>query len=292
MDEMKAFRQIAVHPDHRRISIIAVYDPCLEKVAFFIMKGHPFGLTASVFNFNRTAHALKWVLSRLFLLLCLNFYDDHFGFCKNSPAEAECDLVKTIFHLLGVTVNEKFQWGNRLNLLGITYSFSEEKLLVLRERKEALIQEILDILSSGSLAPGEAAKLHGKLGFVSGHLSGRHGRSCLLALSERQYARDGSSTVTLPIRRACDYGSPCWTPLTSHGLYSANRITTPLTFWYSPMAVVLTLDRASRVHRRPPGSGGCVSRSRVPGRRRRSLILRTRSLNMLFLNGHPVALRL
>ena len=202
VDEKKAFRQIAVHPDHRRISIIAVYDPCLEKVAFFIMKGHPFGLTASVFNFNRRAHALKWVLSRLFLLLCLNFYDDHFGFCKNSLAEAECDLVKTIFHLLGVTVNEKFQWGNRLNLLGITYSFSEEKLLVLRERKEALIQEILDILSSGSLAPGEAAKLRGKLGFVSGHLSGRHGRSCLLALSERQYARDGSSTVTLPIRRA------------------------------------------------------------------------------------------
>ena len=59
MDEKKAFRQIAVHPDHRRISIIAVYDPCLEKVAFFIMKGHPFGLTASVFNFNRRAHALK-----------------------------------------------------------------------------------------------------------------------------------------------------------------------------------------------------------------------------------------
>ena len=166
------------------------------------MKGHPFGMTASVFNFNRRAHALTWVLARLFLLLSLNFFDDHFGFCKNSLAEAECNLVKGICHLLGVTVNEKFQWADRLNLLGIAYSFSEERLLILRERKEALIQEILEILSRGSLTPGEAAKLRGKLSFVSVHLSGRHGRSCLLALSERQYARDGSSTVTLPIRRA------------------------------------------------------------------------------------------
>ena len=73
----------------------------LEKVAFFIMKGHPFGMTASVFNFNRRAHALTWVLARLFLLMCFNFYDDHFGFCKNSLAEAECNLVKRICHLLG-----------------------------------------------------------------------------------------------------------------------------------------------------------------------------------------------
>ena len=142
------------------------------------------------------------LLARLFLLLSLIFYDDHFGFCKNSLAEAECNLVKRIFHLLGVTVNEKFQCSNRLNLLGITYSFSEERLLILRKRKEALIQEILEILSRGSLTPCEAAKLRGKLGFVSGHLSGRHGRSCLLSLSERQYARDGSLTITLPIRRA------------------------------------------------------------------------------------------
>ena len=98
MDEKEAFRQIAFRPDHRRISIIAVYDPILEKVAFFIMKGHPFGLTASVFNFNRNAHAL-------------NFYDDHFGFCKNSLAEAECNLVKRICHLLGVTVKREVPMG-------------------------------------------------------------------------------------------------------------------------------------------------------------------------------------
>ena len=65
-----------------RISIIAVYDPILEKVAFFIMKGHRFGLTASVFNFNRNAHALTWVLARLFLLLCLNFLRRSFRFLQ------------------------------------------------------------------------------------------------------------------------------------------------------------------------------------------------------------------
>ena len=182
------------------------------------------------------------------------------GFSKNSLAQAECNLVKRICHLLGVTVDEKTQWGDRLNVFGITYSFSEERLLILRERKEALIQEILEILSRGSLTPGEAAKLHGKLGFVSGHLSVRHGRSCLLALSERQNARNGSSTVTLTIRRPTIVAH--FTGLISR-LAAALRFRT-LTlqiFWCSPMAVILTLGQAPRGPRVLPGLGGCVSRS-------------------------------
>ena len=74
--------------------------------------------------------------------------------------------------------------------------------MVTEMRRVATTFEIIDMLARGSLQPSAAAKLRGRLGFVASHLSVRHGRPFLLALSERQYSRTGSAEVTEPFRRA------------------------------------------------------------------------------------------
>ena len=40
LDEKKAYRQIPVHPSHRRYSVVCLLDPDTEEVNFFVMIGH------------------------------------------------------------------------------------------------------------------------------------------------------------------------------------------------------------------------------------------------------------
>ena len=124
IDEKKAFRQVPVLPSHRHL---AVGENAPEKgaVGHFIMLSHPFGLTASVMNFNRRAHASTWVLARLSKMLTLNFYDDHFGFTKESLVHEECALV-LVCTLLGIQ----------------TYNFRESLLMVTETRRATLFSRL------------------------------------------------------------------------------------------------------------------------------------------------------
>ena len=46
VDETRAYRQLPVHRDHRRFSVVALWDPRLARVSFWIMLGHSCGLSA------------------------------------------------------------------------------------------------------------------------------------------------------------------------------------------------------------------------------------------------------
>jgi hypothetical protein len=73
MDERKAYRQIAVRPDHRRWSVISLKEPSLGRIAFFVMVGHSFGLAAAVYNYNRRSAAITDILRRVFFVAAFNF---------------------------------------------------------------------------------------------------------------------------------------------------------------------------------------------------------------------------
>lgn len=202
VDESKAFRQVPVLPADRKMSVIAVYSPTEQKVGYAVMRGHPFGLTPSVYNFNRRAGVLTQIVLQLFSILARNYYDDRFGVSKRTLVEGEAALVVKICTLLGVSTNHKTRWGAEVGLLGIQYNFREGRLHLLETRRFALTEEILLILKRNKLTPGEASKLKGKLVFVSSHRSGKHGRPFMLALSERQYSRRGDSELSEALRRA------------------------------------------------------------------------------------------
>ena len=62
LDESKAYRQVGVRPDHRRYCVFVTYDPDRGRLAWFILIGHAFGLTAAVYNYNRRAALLTSIL--------------------------------------------------------------------------------------------------------------------------------------------------------------------------------------------------------------------------------------
>lgn len=53
LDERKAYRQVAIAPEHRKFSVICLKDPVDTVPKFFIMIGHSFGLVSAVYNYNR-----------------------------------------------------------------------------------------------------------------------------------------------------------------------------------------------------------------------------------------------
>ena len=166
------------------------------------MDGHPFGLTASVFNFNRRAVALTSFVVRDLRLVALSYYDDSFGLTGCELAQKECDMVAEICKLLGVAVSPNSQAGQAVVLLGISFLFKEKKLAIDYQRKEKVLAEIWDVLASDSLPPGQAEKLKGKLQFICGHFTSRHGRAFLRPLAERQYASNRSSSLPSSLHRA------------------------------------------------------------------------------------------
>ena len=187
LDERKAYRQIPIHPDHRRWSVISLRDPGSGKVAFFVMIGHSFGLVAAVYNYNRRSAAITDILRRLFQVAAFNFYDDKYGFETEATCRSAHQVAQRVHFWLGAKFDaKKLQLCSDPTILGVTYDLQAMCLRIKPSRKEELLDEIDSIVASGLLPPGQAGKLRGKLMFGASQLWGKIGRAFLRVLSERQ----------------------------------------------------------------------------------------------------------
>ena len=151
-------RQLPILPGDRKVAVI-MCEPSTGAVKHFSMTGHPFGLTASVFNFCRRGLALTNVFLRLFRMIIFGYVDDRFGFVRLEMVQEE--------NLLGVKTNNKVACSAELDILGIHFNFATGKLAVKDYRQKTLELEIRTALDEDRLTPGQAAKLRGKLAFVS-----------------------------------------------------------------------------------------------------------------------------
>ena len=190
LDEKKAYRQVPVHPDHRKYSVITLKDPSTLKPAFFIMVGHSFGLVAAVYNYNRRSAAINEFLVSIFGLVAFSFYDDKYGFEIKETVESAHQAAQSIHFWLGAQFEaKKLQLARDPTILGVTYNLKDMVLEIKQARREELLEEISSIVSCGLLDPGSAGKLKGKLMFGASQLWGKVGRAFLRPISERQYAR-------------------------------------------------------------------------------------------------------
>ena len=203
LDERKAYRQIAIRPDHRRWSVISLKQPSSGEVAFFAMVGHSFGLVSSVYNYNRRSAAITDILRRVFLVAAFNFYDDKYGFEPRSTVESAFSCARQVHWWLGAQFDDKkLQLSSDPTILGVTYDLAGMRLLIKQKRKEEILDEIDSIMSSGVLPPGQAGKLRGKLMFGASQLWGKVGRAFLRALSERQYSNYAAKKINSAINRS------------------------------------------------------------------------------------------
>jgi hypothetical protein len=93
LDEAKAYRQIPVHPSHRKFAVIVLLDPASGRPGFFVMIGHSFGWISAVYNYNRRSRFVDTILVKEFQLAASCFYDDKFGFEAAPLLEPAFDVV-------------------------------------------------------------------------------------------------------------------------------------------------------------------------------------------------------
>ena len=230
LDERKAYRQIPIHPDHRRWSVISLREPDTGKISFFVMIGHSFGLVAAVYNYNRRSAAITDILRRVFFVAAFNFYDDKYGFETEVTCSSAFEIAQKVHWWLGAKFDpKKLQLCEDPTILGVTYNLKAMCLKIKPSRKEELLDEIKSIISSEILSPGQAGMLRGKLMFGASQLWGKIGRAFLRALSERQYTRSPETGLNLALKLALkqwelliDHGPP--RPITASGARPADYV--------------------------------------------------------------------
>ena len=126
LDERKAYRQVAIDPAHRKFSVVAFRHFETGKVAYFIMIGHSFGLVSAVYNYNRRSALVNEILQKIFMMISFNFYDDKYGFETDKTIHSAMECVQSVHQWLGAMYDQKkLQLGQLVDILGITYDFSE-----------------------------------------------------------------------------------------------------------------------------------------------------------------------
>ena len=206
LDERKAYRQIPVKVDHRRFTVICLKDPGDHKPKYFVMIGHSLGLVSAVYNYNRRSAAINDIFEEIFSMIAFNFYDDKYGFETCATAPSARKVAEEVHFLLGPQFDEKkLQPSSSPVILGVTYNLDSMVLEIKKERMEELVDTIDSVLQAGTLDPGSAGKLKGKLMFGASQLWGKVGRAFFRHLSERQYLKDLAEDrmrLTEPLIRA------------------------------------------------------------------------------------------
>ena len=183
VDERSAFRQLPVAPESRAVAVVVLCAPDTGRVAYFVMYGHPFGLsplqdtitTAEKGSDHDVGPGSPNDRQELFR----RPWGQPAGACRRRslPRVAHFPLVRYWDQPEDPAWPQRGHPGNSLRL-----------------RPGLSLHEIL---STSQLSPGRA-----KLLFVAGHYSGRHGRAFLGAIGERQYSQASKMVITPNIRKA------------------------------------------------------------------------------------------
>ena len=122
LDERKAYRQVAVRPDHRKFAVICLRSPSSGKPPFFVVVGHSFGLVSAVYNYNTRSAAINEVLVSLFKLVAFSFYDDKHGFEPAASAASAREVAEKVHWWFGAKFYQKnLQLSPDPTILGVTY---------------------------------------------------------------------------------------------------------------------------------------------------------------------------
>jgi hypothetical protein len=100
-DMSHAYKQVAVRPDHRKFSVVAVANPS-GGADFFVANTLLFGQSAAVYAVNRVARALQRVCTVLGDLVMTNYFDDFPQLEAEVLGDSARATVKEVFGVLGV----------------------------------------------------------------------------------------------------------------------------------------------------------------------------------------------
>ncbi|CAE7235571.1 unnamed protein product [Symbiodinium sp. CCMP2592] len=202
VDLKSAYKQLAVLPRDRCLSIVTIKDPVSGLPFGFESRTLLFGATSSVVSFNRVARLIQRVLITLQVLAC-NYFDDYpvlevLPLCNNTQS-----TIKAALDLLGFSWAEDkdLPFSHEAELLGVRVdlgTFGVVKIGNKPDRAASIAAAVDSVLSEGRLDPKTLPSLFGRIQFAEGQLHGRLGRLALADLractmSSRAQALDATA---------------------------------------------------------------------------------------------------
>lgn len=186
LDLKSAYRQLAVHSEDLRFSVISLRAPGKMSPTLFISRALPFGATAAVYAFNRCARAIAAILSFHLAIPCGNFFDDFPVVEPEETAGGSQEAAHELLRMLGWVFAEDPKKCQpplpKFDVLGASLDLSAAHTGVVRidnkeTRKAALLVELDSLEEAGQASAKAAASLRGKLLFFEGQLTGK----CMVA---------------------------------------------------------------------------------------------------------------
>ena len=179
-DVSKAFRRVPVKAEHLEFAGAVWMDHGVLLIAQH--KGMPFGTVSAVYAWHRVGHMLRTLVRCLFRAPCARYVDDFFGVDRVGVQLSGGLVLSLLAGLTGFPTDpaKDSNFADTMVVLGalIRADFPERLVTTQVEpTKAAKYGEQLEcVLQCGTLAPGEASKLAGRLSFavtVSGNRVGR-----------------------------------------------------------------------------------------------------------------------
>ena len=198
-DLKHAYRQCAVAPEPHSFSHIFVGDPNTRCLKVFRMRALPFGSDKLVHAFLRVAACLWAIITRIFGVLCTNYFDDFVALADAREEKNVDHTVKAVLNLLGWVYAEDGPkappFAGAVTALGVTIDVTclhegEVTIANTESRSSELYDTISDTLRTGVLHKQDALKLRGRMQFVAGQLFGRIAKRCLACVTQHAYASE------------------------------------------------------------------------------------------------------
>jgi hypothetical protein len=178
-DLSKAYRQLARHQDSSHVTIIAVWSPADRCIQWYTQQALAFGATSSVYSFNWVARGIQIILTGIFRLPTLHYFDDYPLFDFEQMADNTQDYVDDIFKLLGWALKDQHDFSDIFDVLGgaCDLSTSQSGTSFFRNKPGRIdeIEQVVDSLASAPLTRDIARSLRGRTLFARSLTFGRTG---------------------------------------------------------------------------------------------------------------------
>lgn len=194
-DIASAFRRIPLMPEHMWAAGIMYWYK--GSIWTSVHKSCPFGAKASVFNWERVGRFLRTVARRLLHIGMFEYVDDYFAAEHPSVVEhaMEC-FAKVVRALLGdgAIAEGKLLWGSSLEILGVQVNLAWDRFTLrpsIEKMRKCLVVIKAALAEGGSLSPGCASKLAGRLQWACQYMFHRLGRAMMQPIYAQCHAWNG-----------------------------------------------------------------------------------------------------
>ena len=187
-DLESAYKQLSLHPEEYNCTVVVLRDPRAQRPACFLMRTLPFGSTASVLHFNRTARLL-WRLGLELNLWWSNYFDDYPCATHCSQVASTQACVEGLFELLGFRFakDKLAPFATSTDMLGVTVDTAEHGVIKVdnkESRKHDLVAELQKILQKGTLEADQLPAILGRVQYAELQIAGRHGKLAMADIRE------------------------------------------------------------------------------------------------------------